>query len=78
MIWTLLAVPHIEYRVRDGGMACPRCGESLWLHEFRLGQASTPDEVPRWLVARRYCEKGCILLAGDLDSLYLRSLEGIS
>lgn len=67
-------MPHIEYRVRDWGVPCPRCAASLQLHEFSMGPAG-PGQEPRWLVARRYCAAGCVLLARDLDALYVRGSD---
>jgi hypothetical protein len=68
---TLLCVPHIEIRVRDWGMSCPRCEGPLQLREFALRQPAQPQEEPRWVVAQRFCAARCVLLASDLDALYM-------
>ena len=68
-------MPHIETRVRDWGVPCPRCEAPLQLREFSLTQAAGPDEEPHWLVAQRFCAARCVLLASDLDDLYVRGAQ---
>lgn len=68
-----LRVPHIETRVRDWGLPCPRCAGPLQLREFAVRHADDPEVEPRWVVAQRFCASRCVLLASDLDALYGRS-----
>ena len=63
-----LPVPHIASRSRDADAACPRCGASVKVHEVATERVDRPDELTAWVVAKRYCTAGCVLLSSDFDT----------
>jgi endogenous inhibitor of DNA gyrase (YacG/DUF329 family) len=55
--------------VRATRTPCPRCGAPVHVHEIAFRSKLKPAEPPQWLVGRRFCSDGCILLTSDLEGL---------
>lgn len=51
-------------RVVEAGFDCPKCGEPVLSLENGIMVDQEPEPI-RWVVDRRYCSNGCVLLASD-------------
>lgn len=52
-------------RVVNAGFDCPKCGEPVLSVENGIMVAEEAEPV-RWVVDRRFCSGGCVLLASDV------------